>query len=132
MKVMFFLIPVVSLFFACTKETQVETELLPGKWNLVKTELFEHDSLKATAHHSEINTSYLFDPMEEGNPSSGLLFIEEDGEQASYDYVHHASEKSIVLDNQTVFTIELITDGQLKLSRSYDDFRSEYVFLKEN
>jgi hypothetical protein len=132
MKVMLFLIPVISLFFGCAKETPAETEMLPGKWNLVKTGLFENDSLKASAHHAEINTSYLFDPIEEGNPSSGLLYIEEDGEQASYDYVHYAIEKSIVLDDQTVFNIDFITSGQLKLSRSYGTYRSEYVFLKEN
>ena len=128
---MFFLIPVVSLFFACEKETVAETEILPGKWNLVKTELFEHDSLKSVAHHTEINTSYFFDPMEEGNATSGQLYIEEDGSKEQYDYVHYAQDQSIVLDNATVFDIEFISAGQLRLSRTYDQFRSAYVFLKE-
>ena len=124
-----FLIPVLSLLFACEKENVVETDFLPGKWNLVLTELYENDTLKGSSAHNEITTAYYFYDEVRGD-EAGQMYIEEDGEQQTYSYVFDSRAGFLILDGSTLFNVDELNAGRLKLSRNYDQFRSTYEFVR--
>lgn len=129
---MILLLPVLSLLFACEKEAVVETNFLPGKWKLMKTELYENDSLSGSAYSEELSTTYYFYNCQNSESSSCEMYIEEDGQQENYTYEYNVSANSIVLNKTTVFIVDNVNSNELKLSRSYDQFRSTYEFVKED
>ena len=132
MKKMIFLISALSLFFACEKENVVETNFLPGQWNLVKTELFENDTLKGMSESDELSASYYFYDCENNPEGKCDVYIEEDGEQELYSYDYDESANTIILNSSTLFLIDEMNSNQLKLSRSYGEFRSTYAFIKQH
>lgn len=132
MNKMILLLPVLSLLFACEKEAVVETNFLPGKWKLMKTELFENDSLAGAAYSEELSTTYYFSNCESGGTNGCEMYIEEDGQQENYTYVYNKMANCIMLNETTVFMVEDVNSNELKLSRSYDQFRSTYEFVKED
>jgi len=129
---MILLLPVLSFLIACEKEAVVETNFLPGKWKLMKTELFENDSLSGSAISEELSTTYYFGDCHNGDSEFCEMYIEEDGEQESYSYVFDESENTILLNESTLFMVDDVNSNKLKLSRSYDNFRSTYEFVKED
>ena len=132
MNKMILLLPVLSLFIACEKEAIVETNFLPGKWKLMKTELFENDSLSGSAYNEELNTTYFFNDCKNNETTSCEMYIEEDGQQEYYSYEYNEITGTILLNETTIFSVDDFNSNELKLSRSYDQFRSTYEFVKED
>lgn len=129
---MILLLPVLSFFFACEKEAVVETNFLPGEWKLMKTELFKNDTLSGSSYSEELSTTYYFGNCQNTDSEFCEMYIEEDGEQESYSYVFDESSNTITLNESTLFMVDDMNSNQLKLSRSYDNFRSTYEFVKED
>jgi len=129
---MILLLPVLSFFISCEKEAVVETNFLPGKWKLMKTELFENDSLSGSAYNEELTTTYFFSDCKNSESTSCEMYIEEDGQQEYYSYVYNEITGTILLNETTVFSVDDFNSNELKLSRSYDQFRSTYEFVKED
>ena len=126
---MILLAATIGLLFSCGKETP-EVNYLSGKWNLVKTELYESDTLKAINLHDEVNTVYYFSSCETSNSSACDMYIEEDGEQLFYSYTYDAGTGSLQLDGSSNFYVEDVSDSELKLVREYDDYKSTYLFKR--
>lgn len=118
-----------TLITSCKKE-MTTVNYLPGKWNLVQTELYENDSLKAVAHADEITTVYYFSSCETNTESACDMYVEEDGEQHYYPYVFDSKENSLMVGETSIFTITSITETQLCLVRTYDTYQSVYFFTK--
>ena len=128
---MILFLPIFSFLISCNKDV-VETNYLPGKWNLVSTELFENDSLKAQTFNDEINTVYYFFDCELSSSENCEMYIEEDGEKQTYVYNYNAVQSTIVLNTESVFRVDRLNINQLNLSREYGHFRSTYAFIKQS
>lgn len=128
---MILLFPIFSLLISCSKDV-VETNYLAGKWSLVSTELYENDTLVAQTFHQEISTYYNFFDCKTTATEVCEMYIEEDGEQETFNYVYDAIQKTIVLNAVSIFRVDKLNVNQLNLSREYGHFRSTYAFIKQS
>lgn len=119
-----------SLFMSCGKET-VSENYLPGKWNLIETSLYQNDTLQATSTAGEINTIYYFSACETSAGNSCDMYIEEDGEKQNYNYFYDTNGNAIIIDESSVFEICTMNESELCLIRTYENYRSEYKFVKD-
>jgi hypothetical protein len=121
---------IITLFMSCGKESASEN-FLPGKWNLVQTNLYQNDTLKATSYAEEINTVYYFSACETSQGNSCDMYIEEDGEKFVYTYMYDTDGSAIIIDENSIFEICTMNESELCLVRYYDSYRSEYMFTKD-
>ena len=126
---MILLATVFPFLFSCGKDL-AEVNYLPGKWNLVQSELYENDSLKAISQSDEVNTVYYFSSCETSHGSACDMYVEEDGEQQYYDYVFDKNNQTLLVGENSVFTVAEINSNELYLVRDYDQYRSTYLFKK--
>jgi len=126
---MILLAAIFPFLFSCGKDMP-EENYLPGKWNLVQSELYENDSLRAVSQSHEVNTVYYFSAGETGNGSSGDMYVEEDGEQQFFEYVFDQPNKMLLVGQSSIFKVEQINSASLYLVRDYDQYRSTYLFHK--
>ncbi len=129
MKKMVFLVVALNLFFSCSKEI-VEVNYLPGKWNLIKTELYEGDTLQASNMVDEINTVYYFSSCETTHSNMCDMYIEEDGDQQYYSYYYDDATGYLQLNGTSNFKVAEISSSNLLLVRTYDSYESKYLFVK--
>lgn len=129
---MIFLISAMSFIFSCEKEAVIDKNYLPGKWNLIKTELYESNVLKGEHHYEEMTTTYFFYDCETVENGTCDMYIEEDGEQERYTYAYDKIQYAITLNGSILFNVVGIDSHQLKLARSYDNYKSTYLFIKED
>lgn len=129
MKKMILLVTTLSLFISCSKEI-AEVNYLPGKWNLVKTELYENGTLTATNVQEEVNTVYYFSSCETAHNSVCDMYIEEDGEQQFYSYSYDETTGYLQLNSTSNFYVDAISATSLLLVRDYDTYQSKYFFAK--
>lgn len=131
MRNMIFLAALLSVFTSCKKET-IHVNLLAGKWNMIQTELYEHNHLSALSEQEEINTVYYFGSCETSSSNSCDMYIEEDGEQESYLYTYDSVSGNLLLGTTSVFRVAEIDENTLVLDRSYEQYRSVYRFVRAN
>jgi len=129
MKTMIYLISLMTVFISCKKEVVEQPNLLSGKWNLTKTELFQNDVLIGQSENDESSTAYYFDDCRKNETQQCEMHITEDGSITYYNYVY--DQDQIILNNTTIFKVENLNKHQLKLTRTYDNFRSAYLFIRE-
>lgn len=114
---------------SCSKEV-VEANYLPGKWNLIKTELYENGALQASNVLQEVNTVYYFSSCETSHSNMCDMYIEEDGEQQFYSYSYDNGTGSLQLNGSSNFQVAEISSSSLLLVREYDNYQSKYLFSK--
>lgn len=119
-----------TLFMSCGKESVTEN-YLPGKWNLIQTSLYQNDTLQATNYAEDVNTVYYFSACETSAGNSCDMYIEEDGEKLIYTYIYDSDENAIIIDENSVFEICTMNESELCLVRNYENYRSEYKFVKD-
>lgn len=118
-----------GLLVSCGKEV-AEMNYLPGKWDLVKTELYENDSLKAVNVQNEVSTVYYFSSCETAHGSACDMYIEEDGEQLFYSYTYDENSGTLQLNESSLFKVDEVSDSELLLVREYDNYKSTYQFKR--
>lgn len=118
-----------SLFVSCSKEI-IETNYLPGKWNLVKTELYENGALQASNVVAEVNTVYYFSSCETAHGATCDMYIEEDGDQQYYSYSYDDASGYLQLNGSSSFQVAELSSSNLLLIRTYDSYQSKYLFVK--
>ncbi len=129
MKKMVLLVVALSLFVSCGKEIE-ETNYLPGKWNLIKTELYENGTLQASNVVAEVSTVYYFSSCETSNSNMCDMYIEEDGDQQYYSYYYDDATGYLQLNGTSNFKVAEISSSNLLLVRTYDSYESKYLFVK--
>lgn len=126
---MILLAATLSFLISCSKEI-TEVNYLPGKWNLVKTELYENGTLTASNVQQEVNTIYYFSSCETAHSSVCDMYIEEDGEQEFYTYSYDETTGYLQLNSSSNFYVDEISSSSLLLVRNYDTYQSKYLFSK--
>jgi len=121
---------ILNTILSCGKEA-VPQNYLPGKWNLVQTSLYASDTLQATNIMEEMNTVYYFSSCETSQSASCDMYIEEDGEKLVYNYIYDSGGNLIIIDENSVFEICTMNESELCLVRNYENYRSEYKFVRE-
>src|SRR3989344_4303686 len=127
MKKMILLAATIGFLFSCSKET-AEVNYLPGKWNLAETGLYENDTLKGVNLMDEVNTVYYFSSCETAHGVACDMYIEEDGEQQFYSYTYDETTHILQLNGSSNFIVEKVSDSELLLVRTYDNYKSTYHF----
>jgi hypothetical protein len=129
MKKMILLVAAFGFLVSCSKEI-VEANYLPGKWNLIKTELYESGALQAVNLVEEISTVYYFSACETAHSNLCDMYIEEDGDQQYYSYSYDDASGFLQLNGSSNFQVAEISSSTLLLVREYDTYQSKYLFTK--
>lgn len=117
------------ILLSCSKEVP-ETFEVAGSWNLIQKDLYTNDTLTTSIQPDENSVIYSFDHCQPSHGNDCQMYIEEDGEQRFYAYQFFPEANQIILDYNSQFDVELLDQNNLTLSRSYDNYRSVYKFVR--